>query len=108
MTDVFEKNNIELPTIEDADEKDNPPIVARFTNGDWDWYVLAGEKIDNGDYLLYGLVDGIHKELGTFTLSQIEDVSATLTSDFESIGLYDLKSQLWTPYKIDSIVIIAT
>ena len=94
MTDVFERNNIELPTIEDADEMDNPPIVARFSNGDWDWYVLAGEKLDNGDYLLYGLVDGIHKELGTFTLSQIKDVSATLKPDFDSIGLYDLKSQL--------------
>ena len=88
--DVFEKNNIELPTIKEADEKDNPPIVAHFTNGDWSWYVLAGEKLDNGDYLLYGLVDGIHRELGTFTLSQIENVSATLTPDFETIGLYDL------------------
>ena len=94
MTDVFEKNNIELPTIEDADEMDNPPIVARFTNGDWDWYVLAGEKLDNDDYLLYGFVDGIHKELGSFTLSQIENVSATLTPDFENIGLYDLKAKL--------------
>ena len=88
--DVFEKNNIELPTIKEADEKDNPPIVAHFTNGDWSWYVLAGEKLDNGDYLLYGLVDGIHRELGTFTLSQIENVSATLTPDFDNIGLYDL------------------
>ena len=94
MTDVFERDNIELPTIEDADEMDNPPIVARFTNGDWDWYVLAGEKLDNDDYLLYGFVDGIHKELGSFTLSQIENVSATLTPDFENIGLYDLKAKL--------------
>ena len=88
--DVFERNNIELPTIKEADEKDNPPVVAHFTNGDWSWYVLAGEKLDNGDYLLYGLVDGIHRELGTFTLSQIENVSATLTTDFDNIGLYDL------------------
>ena len=88
--DVFERNNIELPTIKEADEKDNPPVVAHFTDGDWSWYVLAGEKLDNGDYLLYGLVDGIHRELGTFTLSQIENVSATLTPDFDNIGLYDL------------------
>ena len=94
MTDVFEKNNIELPTIEDADEMDNPLIVAQFTNGDWDWYVLAGEKLDNDDYLLYGFVDGINKELWSFTLSQIENVSATLTPDFENIGLYDLKAKL--------------
>ena len=94
MIDIFEKHNIELPTIDDIEEKDNPLIITCFTNGDWDWYVLAGEKLDNGDYLLYGLVDGIEKELGTFTLSQIENVSATLTPDFDNIGLYDLKNQL--------------
>lgn len=88
--DVFEKHDIELPTIKDADEEDNPPIVAYFTNGDWNWYVLAGEKLENSDYLLYGLVDGIHRELGTFTLKQIENVSATLIPDFDKIGLYDL------------------
>ena len=88
--DVFEKHDIELPTIKDADEEDNPPIVAYFTNGDWNWYVLAGEKLENADYLLYGLVDGIHRELGTFTLKQIENVSATLIPDFDKIGLYDL------------------
>ena len=94
MTDVFERNNIELPTIEDADEMDNPPIVVKFTNGQWNWYIIGGDKLDNGDYLLYGLVDGMEKELGKFTLKEIETVSATLTPDFESIGLYDLKSQL--------------
>lgn len=91
---VFEEHNIELPTIKDIEEKDNPPIIAHFTNGDWSWYVLCGDKLENGDYLLFGLVDGIEKELGTFTLSQIENVSATLTQDFDSIGLYDLKSKL--------------
>lgn len=73
---------------------DNPLIVAKFTNGDWSWYVIAGNKLDNGDYALFGLVDGIEREMGTFTLSQIEDVSATLTPDFESIGLYDFKKEL--------------
>ena len=92
--DVFEKHNIKLPSIDDADAKDNPPIVARFTNGEWNWYIIGGDKLNNEDYLLYGLVDGIEKELGKFTLSQIESVSATLTPDFDSIGLYDLKSQL--------------
>lgn len=92
--DVFEKHNIKLPSIDDADAKDNPPIVARFTNGEWNWYIIGGDKLNNEDYLLYGLVDGIEKELGKFTLSQIESVSATLILDFENIGLYDLKSQL--------------
>ena len=88
--DYFSEHGITLPSIDDADAKENPPIVAKFTNGDWNWYVLAGEKLENSDYLLYGLVDGIHRELGTFTLKQIENVSATLIPDFDKIGLYDL------------------
>ena len=93
-TDIFEKHDINLPSIDEADAKDNPPIVAKFTNDQWNWYIIGGDKLDNGDYLLYGLVDGMEKELGKFTLSQIESVSATLILDFENIGLYDLKSQL--------------
>ena len=92
--DVFEKNGIKLPSIEDADANDNPPIIARFTNGDWNWYVIGGEQLENGDYLLYGLVDGNYRELGTFTLNQLESVSAILTPDFENIGLYNLLEKL--------------
>ena len=88
--DVFKKHGIDLPTINDADKEDNPQIVAYFTNGDWSWYVLAGEKLKNGDYLLYGLVNGIYRELGTFTLNDIENAHATLIPDFNNIGLYDL------------------
>ena len=86
-TDIFEKHDINLPSIDEADAKDNPPIVAKFTNDQWNWYIIGGDKLDNGDYLLYGLVDGMEKELGKFTLKEIETVSATLTPDFDSIGL---------------------
>lgn len=92
--DFFEKHNIELPSINDADAKNNPPIVAKFTNGDWNWYIIGGDKLNNGDYLLYGLVDGIEMEFGKFTLKEIQSGSATLTSDFDNIGIYDLKYQL--------------
>lgn len=94
--DVFEKYGIELPSIADADEIDNPPIIAKFTNEKWNWYVVAGDKLENEDYLLFGLVDGIYRELGTFTLSQIESVSAILTPDFDNIALYDLLEDLNT------------
>jgi len=97
-SDFFSEHGIELPTIEDADAKDNPPIVAHFTNEKWDWYVIGGDKLENNDYYLFGVVDGIYRELGMFTLSQIESVNGTLTPGFDSIGLYDLfddlKSQL--------------
>ena len=91
---IFEEFENELPTIKDIEEKDNPTIVAHFTNGNWNWYVVGGDKLKNNDYLLFGLVDGIYCELGTFTLKQIEDVSASLTPNFEKIGLYDLLKKL--------------
>lgn len=87
-SDIFEINNIKLPTIEEVDEIDNPPVLAHFTNGHWNWYVLAGEKLDD-DYRLFGVVDGDYKEMGTFTLKQIENVSATLTP-IKDIYLKDL------------------
>lgn len=92
--DYFSEHGITLPSIKDADAKENPPIVAKFTNGNWNWYIIGGDKLDNGDYLLYGLVDGIEKELGKFTLKEIQSISATLTDNFDNIGLYDLKNQL--------------
>ena len=88
--DIFEKNNIQLPSIEEADEKDNPPVVAKFTNGEWNWYVIGGDKLANGDYYLYGVVDGTYKELGMFTLKQIQSVDTILIPNFEDIYLYDL------------------
>ncbi len=36
----------------------------------------------------------MYVELGTFTLNQLNEVSATLTSDFDKISLYDLKDKL--------------
>ncbi|WP_432644903.1 hypothetical protein [Methanobrevibacter sp.] len=90
--DIFEKNNIRLPTIEEVEEIDNPPVVAHFTNGLWDWYVIAGEKLDD-DYRLLGLVNGDYKEMGTFTLKQLENVSAKLIS-IENISLQEVKSRI--------------
>ena len=87
--DIFEEYNIKLPTIKEIDEIDNPPVLAKFTNGVWNWYVVAGDKFDD-DYLLFGVVEGDYKEMGTFTLSQLENVSAVLTLDFDNIGLHDL------------------
>ena len=89
-TDIFKENNIKLPTIEETDEMDNPPVVAKFTNGEWNWYVIGGDKLENNDYYLYGVVVGTFKELGMFTLKQIQSVDAILTDDFENICLYDL------------------
>lgn len=87
--DVFEEFKIVLPSFEEADNEENPLALAHFTNGAWDWYVIAGKKTTD-DYMLLGLVNGIEKELGFFTLKQIEDVGAMFDIDFEPIGVFDI------------------
>lgn len=86
MTKFYE---YDLPTLEKVDEQENPQAIAHLSNGAWDWYVLAGEKIGD-DFRLFGLVNGIEKELGFFTLKQIEDVGAIIDPDFKPIGVFDI------------------
>ena len=86
----FDKLGMELPTIEEADNQDNPIAIAHFTNGEWDWYVIGGKELSNGDLYLFGLVNGYEKELGMFTLKQIQNVGAILDDEFQEIGVFDI------------------
>ena len=55
------------------------PIAVKFFApfGSYTWYVIEGEK-QGDDYLFFGLVDGHEKELGYFTLSQLEEIEGPL------------------------------
>jgi len=86
---IFEEFKIDIPSFEVIDEQENPLAIAHFDNGSWDWYVIAGEKRGD-DFYLFGLVNGIEKELGYFTLSQIVNAGAMLDVEFETIGVFDI------------------
>lgn len=81
---------IEIPSFEDADEESNPIAKLHFSNGTWDWYVIGAKSLENGDLMFLGLVNGIEKELGFFTLKQIQEVGALLDENFQEIGVYDI------------------
>ena len=70
-----------LPGIGSTDGKDKKDVavVAKFFTPDsnWTWYVTEGER-KGSDFLFFGLVDGFEKELGYFTLSQIESIRGPL------------------------------
>ena len=55
-------------------------FICKFfdTCGSWTWYVLEGEQREDGDFLFYGLVDGMEKEWGYFMLSDLESVRGPL------------------------------
>ncbi|GAI78968.1 unnamed protein product [marine sediment metagenome] len=65
-----------LPALYSQEEVSNPKIIVKFFHplSDWSWYVTEGEKVENGDWRFFGLVDGFEKELGYFHLSQLEEV----------------------------------
>lgn len=86
----FSDNGISLPSIQEADSQDNPLAIAHFENGAWDWYVIGGQELDNGDFYLYGLVNGYDKELGMFSLNEILDIGAIFDDEFQEIGVFDI------------------
>ena len=90
VNDIFTENGISLPTIESADNSENPTAVAKFTNGKWCWFIIGGKPIANDDFYLYGLVNGVEKELGMFTLKQILEVGAELDATFTPVGVFDI------------------
>ena len=60
----------EKPPIEET------PIVVKFFTPDssWTWYATEGQEQEDGDWLFYGLVDGLCKEYGYFTLNELKKV----------------------------------
>lgn len=60
------------PRYSQENEKD-PLAVCKFFDptGSWTWYVIEGWQED-GEWCFFGLVDGFERELGYFTLRDLE------------------------------------
>ena len=88
---IFEEHGINLPTVEEVDEEENPTVVCKFTAKDWEWYIIGGRYLEEAeDFLLFGLVNGYVKELGFFMLHQLLRVDAKLDENFRPVGVYDI------------------
>lgn len=46
-------------------------VLLKFSCNNHKWYVLEAEQAENGDFKFFGLIDGLERELGYFTLSQL-------------------------------------
>lgn len=59
-------------------------FVCKFFTPDanFTWYVCEGQY-ENGDYLMFGLVDGFEKEWGYFSLSELKSVTGPLGMSIE-------------------------
>jgi len=73
LTKAIEKK---LPKLYSQENEKNPKIIVKFFHpmSSYTWYAYEGERQENGDWLFFGLVDGHEKELGYFTLEQLEEI----------------------------------
>lgn len=73
MTKEIEKKLERYPLYSQDGKGVNAEIVCKFFNpcGRGTWYVLEGQKQENGDWMFYGIVDLCEREYGYFMLSDL-------------------------------------
>lgn len=66
-----------MPALYSTDGKNEKEVAVKFFTpfSNWTWYVFEGQKQENGDWLFFGMVEGFEKELGYFSLSELEAVN---------------------------------
>ena len=64
----------QLPKLGATEKQDAAPVIVKFFDptGSWTWYAVEGEKQPDGDWVFFGMVDGFEKELGEFSLYELE------------------------------------
>ena len=72
------KNKKDLPKLYATDKTPlaEKIIIVKFFCpwSNWTWYVFEGQETENGDYEFFGMVEGHEKELGYFTLGELESI----------------------------------
>jgi len=73
LTKAIEKTIPALYSTKETALEDKTIVCKYFAIGsDWTWYVVEGERREDGDFLFYGLVEGHEREWGYFTLGEME------------------------------------
>jgi len=72
LTKAIERTIPALYSTEDIKDQDKTIVCKFFALGSgWTWYVVEGERKEDGDYLFFGLVNGYEKEWGYFSLEEL-------------------------------------
>jgi len=79
-----------MPALYSQEEVQDPMVVCKFFDpvGSWTWYATEGSPVDEDgyydtnkekvDYLFFGLVVGFVKELGYFSLTELQTLKEGL------------------------------
>lgn len=74
ITKQIEKRFEKYPLYSQDGKGNNAVIICKYFLAGWTWYVLEAQKQADGDYLFYGIVDGIERERGYFRLSELQSL----------------------------------
>jgi len=72
-----------LPTLGSQDAKGGDAVAfVKFFTGSWTWWATEGSP-EGDDFMFFGLVEGLEKELGYFSLSELQSVRGPLNLPVE-------------------------
>ena len=76
LTKKIENDLAKYPLYSQDGKGKDAVVICKFFNpvGRGTWYVLEGQKLENGDWEFFGIVDFYEREYGYFTLSQLQEV----------------------------------
>lgn len=65
----------QLPALYAQEKETDPMVYAKFFTpwSDWTWFVMEGQQ-DDGDFIFFGLVCGFERELGYFSLNELQEL----------------------------------
>lgn len=72
MTKTLEKAFAKYPIYSQENAGENAKVIAHYFFGGCDWYITEANKLENGDYEMFGLCKIQEAELGYVMLSQLE------------------------------------
>ena len=87
-----------LPPLYGQDGKGGEAVVhVKFFTPDssWTWYITEGSQ-EGDDFLMFGLVDGLEKELGYVSLKELESAKGPM-------GLPIERDLYWQPKTLEEI-----
>ena len=73
ITKKIENELAKYPIYSQESKGNDAIVVFKFFLQGYTWYVLEAQKNGN-DYEFFGIVDGLEKKYGYFTLSQLQSI----------------------------------
>jgi len=77
LTKEIEKK---LPKLYSQENEKDPKIIVKYFTpwSNWTWFAWEGEKQPNGDWIFFGMVHGLEKEMGYFSLNELESITGPM------------------------------